>query len=366
MRRRIRVLLLLLAIALAALVYCGSTPSIAEPHIGDTPTQEPAASESSATPTSSPTATDTPAATPTATAPPPTPTATATPYPSPTATPSPTPIPTPDPRELILRLSREPELRAAVCQPDPEQPYNEGQIIVPMLLYHFVGRESLEDEGGSVSRFNVTLEDFETQLALLHHLGYQTVTVNEVIEALHGERRLPERPIAITVDDGWIEQYTHIFPLLLEYNMRATFYIPSSYPIGGRFVTWEHLADMVASGMEIGSHTKNHLDLTTLSEAAAWEELSASRQILEARLGITVTSISYPFGAYNNALVELAKQAGYRGALALGPSPRQHMQRIYALTRAEVAGDRPMTTFVSYLPWRGLETDLCREPAGME
>ena len=253
-------------------------------------------------------------------------------------------------------------LQAAVCQPDVNLNLSEGQIPIPILLYHFVGRDALESAGQSTTRYNVTAADFDMQLALLHRLGYQTVTISEVADAISGTLTLPARPIAITVDDGWVEQYTHIFPALKKYEMRATFYIPGTYPVGGRFVTWEQLKAMSDAGMEIGSHTHKHVDLAAQSAETAWRELTLSKKTLEEKLGITVYSVSYPFGTYSSSVIQLTQKAGYRAAVALGPTPKQSMASLYRLNRIEIFGTRDLIDFVQNLPWRGQGTTLCENP----
>lgn len=312
---------------------------------------------STATATVSPTTTPSPTATPTPT---PTPTATFTPMPSPT--PTITPTPTPDMTVLDAHWDTDAALPELLCQPDQEVSLREGEVLVPILLYHFVGRGTMEADGQSQSRFNVTVADFDAQLAILHRLGYQTVTVGEIAAAISGTYALPPRPIAITIDDGWIEQYSVMFPLLQKYGMRATFYIPSNYPVGGRFVTWEQLQEMVDAGMEIGSHTRTHADLTAVDLEIASYELTASKRVLEEKLGITVLSVSYPFGNYSGAVIELARNAGYQAAVAVGPPSRQSVANLFALRRIEIIGTEPLLKFVSWLPWRGQGTELCPAP----
>jgi len=232
-------------------------------------------------------------------------------------------------------------------------------VLVPILLYHFVGREALEASGRTTTRYNVTKADFEAQLALLDRLGYHAVTISEIADAIEGQAELPERSIAITVDDGWIEQYTNIFPLLQKYNFCATFYIPSSYPIGNRLVTWEQLKEMADTGMEIGSHTCKHVDLTVQTPQLAWREIYTSRLTLEARLGVTVTSFSYPYANYNASIIELLKKANYRSAVAMGTLPIQGVNNRYAMNRIEIFGDRDLLDFIRRLPWLGEGTSLC-------
>ncbi len=303
-----------------------------------------------------PTATSPPTATPIPPTPEPTATATSTPLPSPT--------PTPDMSVLDARLASDTELRAAICQPHQKLTENprEDEVIVPILLYHFVGRGNLEDgEHRSTTRYNVTRADFDAQLALLRRLGYETVTISEVVAAINGEGRLPPRPIAITVDDGWVEQYTQIFALLQKYQMRATFYIPSTYPVGGRFVTWEQLQEMSNAGMEIGSHTRTHADLIAVDAETAWYEVNSSKATLEATLGISITSLAYPYSSYSSATIELLQKAGYDAAVAMGSTPRQSADRLYTLQRFEIFGTRSLADFLDWLPWRGQQTPLCQE-----
>ncbi len=298
-----------------------------------------------------------------------TPTPTSTPRPTwtatPTVTPSPTitPTPTPDMSELDRRLQTDADLRAAICQPDTKITPRQGDVIVPIFLYHFVGRATLEDESHhSKTRYDVTKADFDAQLALLRRLGYHTVTIDQVVAAIHGQTTLPSRPIALTIDDGWIEQYTNILPLLQKYGMVATYYIPSTYPVGGRFVTWDQLQEIANAGMEIGAHTRKHVDLTSVDAQTAWYELSDSKATLEAHLGITITSLSYPYANYSPAVIAMVKKAGYTSAVAMGSTPRQNEASIYRLNRTEIFGTHTLADFVERLPWRGQGTVLCPAP----
>ena len=365
MTRYIPKLLLFTLTALMVLALLGKTLPASVPQLADAQQMPPAMPTSfiQAQP-SLPTSTPTPTTPPTLIPPQRPPTTALPPHtPSPTTRPTRTPAPTPTPNMTTFdtQFKTNPDLQAAICRPDMKLTLHEGQIAVPILLYHFVGRASLENEGQSTTRFNITTHDFDAQLALLHQLGYQTVTISEVTAAISGTYTLPSRPVAITVDDGWIEQYTNILPALQKYGMRATFYIPSTYPVGGRFVTWEQVKALRDAGMEIGSHTRTHVDLTTISAETALYELANSKQVLEEKLGITITSLAYPFGTHGPSVRALTQQAGYRAAVALGPTPKQSAANRYALNRTEIFGTQPLSNFLKWLPWRGMGTDLCPE-----
>jgi peptidoglycan/xylan/chitin deacetylase (PgdA/CDA1 family) len=223
-----------------------------------------------------------------------------------------------------------------------------------------VGEGSLEQDGASTSRYNVTADRFEAELAVLERLGYHSVGVSQIAAALGpAKARLPERPIAISFDDGGVDQYQEVFPLLMKYRLVGTFYIPSTYPGGDQTISWDQLAEMAAAGMEIGSHSRTHIDLSKADEEKAWEEIRMSKVELEKRLRVRVDTFAYPFGGFSPELAKLVDRAGYLGGAGLGPSPVQSRASLFYLSRIEVRGDEPLADFVQLLPWRGEGTALC-------
>jgi peptidoglycan/xylan/chitin deacetylase (PgdA/CDA1 family) len=292
-------------------------------------------------------------------------TATSTVTPPPTSTPEPTatstPEPTPEPTRTVMQilLERDPALAEALCRPAALPTLQRGQVLAPILLYHHVGEAALEANGDSTSRYNVTAADFEAQLDLLNELGYHSVGVSRIVAAITRKEPLPERPIAISFDDGWIDQYQTIFPLLVKHGIVGTFYIPSTYPGGQDTVSWENLAEMIKAGMEIGSHSQTHADLRSVSEEVAWREIRMSKVDLEKRLGITIDTFAYPFGTYLPDLGTMVSRAGYLGGAGLGPSAVQGLGSIYYMSRIEIHGDEALAGFLSVLPWHGEGTPFC-------
>lgn len=252
-----------------------------------------------------------------------------------------------------------PDLMERICAPDPTYHLKDGEFLIPVFLYHFVGRETLERNGRSVSRFNVTAADFEAQLLLLKRLGYHPVTVGEIAAAMEGKATLPDRPIALTFDDGWREQYDVAFPLLQRYGMRATFFVSTSFIGYPRFMTWEELAEMRDAGMEIASHGRKHVNLANADDPEAWREIARSREALEEKLGVSAVSFAYPFGSYRKGLPAMLERAGYQIAVGLGGSPVHRPGSRYYFRRIEVSGLQSLGVFLDRLPWRGAETPLC-------
>ncbi len=85
-------------------------------------------------------------------------------------------------------------------------------------------------------------------------------------------------------------------------------------PTGEHLMSWQEVQTMAASGIEIGSHTANHVTLSVESRAVTQRELNDSRDVIADRLGAPPRYLSYPNGSYNQSVVLLAMEAGYSHA----------------------------------------------------
>ncbi len=110
--------------------------------------------------------------------------------------------------------------------------------------------------------------------------------------------------ISLTFDDGWSSIYDNAFPLLQKYNLVSTQYIISSYLGQPYYMTTAQIKAMQAAGSEIGSHTVDHPDLTTLSAANLTTELSQSQKTLQQVFGTSAAlNIASPYGSYNQTVI---------------------------------------------------------------
>ena len=98
---------------------------------------------------------------------------------------------------------------------------------------------------------------------------------------------------------------------LARHGLRGTFYVPLR-AVGDGLVSRSEMKELIAMGMEIGSHTVTHPNLTRLRTADLDRELRDSRRALEDLLGVEVSSFCYPGGKFNRAVTERAALAGYR------------------------------------------------------
>jgi len=199
-------------------------------------------------------------------------------------------------------------LQAAEAEARPLQP-PPAAVEIPILVYHHVV------PGRSAGVLFVTPEGFEQQLKFLQDNGYQSVSFSDLADCLEYGAPLPERPVILSFDDGWENQFTYGFPLLQKYGFSATFFMVTNYIDHQNFMTTDQLKTMIAAGMTIGSHSRSHPALPSLGTGQRLkDEIAGSKAWLEDRLGVAIDTFAYPYGSYTAADVAAVKAAGYRTA----------------------------------------------------
>jgi peptidoglycan/xylan/chitin deacetylase (PgdA/CDA1 family) len=210
------------------------------------------------------------------------------------------------------------------------------RVIVPILMYHRINVVTASTPAASRG-LTVHPADFARQMRWLKRQGYRTITRRELFEALMCGRRLGPKPIMITFDDGYRDNFK-ASPVLLRLGMRATAYVVAGR-ISGRdpsFLTWPLLRALEKRGIEIGSHTVAHHDMTSLSDAEMLRDLKTSRRTLERKLGHRVPWLAYPFGAYDERVERLARRAGYLLAVTTQTGTVQAARQPFAMPRLRI------------------------------
>lgn len=115
--------------------------------------------------------------------------------------------------------------------------------------------------------------------------------------------------VSVTFDDGWTSQFSNALPILNKYGLKATFYIISGELTDQPdYMTGSQVNNLYLQGMEIGSHTVSHVDLTQATQASLVNQMSQSQTTLQNLIGASVTSFAYPYGAYNANTIAVGKQ----------------------------------------------------------
>ena len=182
---------------------------------------------------------------------------------------------------------------------------------VPILEYHMVATYT-----DDVSyEYNVPPTEFRRQLEWLRDNGYTTVSLLDLMKAKKGKLTLPEKPIVLTFDDGYDDNYYELLPILREYDAKATVFMITNNIGQEGYLTWDDLRELQAAGVEIGSHTANHLPLTKVAPERYEAEIVLSKLHLEWNGIKTVFFLSYPNGKYNRAVLDYLADTEFLGAV---------------------------------------------------
>lgn len=205
-------------------------------------------------------------------------------------------------------------------------------VPMPIIMYHSL-------LPGESSDYVIDPALFEQDLQYLRDNGYTTVTVADLIAYVDEGKPLPEKPVMLTFDDGYYNNYLYAHPLLQQYEMRAVlspivsvseFYSDNpDQQNRPRYanLTWEQLAEMAQSGVwEIQHHSYDlhHVDRGRKGVAqkkgedgrdyreTLLDDLNKAAALLKDRVGVSPTAFVYPFGAYTIGTDPILKEYGFR------------------------------------------------------
>lgn len=207
---------------------------------------------------------------------------------------------------------------------------------VPVLMYHAVS----DDLWGYWELF-VSPSEMEAQLQYLQDNGFTTIHFSDLE---HIDRI--EKPVILTFDDGYLDNYTELFPLLQKYNAKATiFAITKSIGTHHLYFNWEQAREMADSGLvEIHSHTVSHPNLDELPYEEQKHELEQSQLDILRNCGRESYVLCYPTGRYNTDTLELAEEY-YNFALKMNGNDYYTGSDVYEMNRWYVYRGLPMGSF---------------------
>jgi peptidoglycan/xylan/chitin deacetylase (PgdA/CDA1 family) len=185
-------------------------------------------------------------------------------------------------------------------------------IVIPVLLYHSVSeRPPPSGAWGAVSP-----ADFAAHAEAIVDSGREAVAITPLAAMLRGEQPLPERPCAITFDDGYADTYPAV-ELLRDRGLGSTVYVTTGEIGAPDRLSAEQVVGLARSGVEVGAHAVHHGHLDVLGDRELAEELQVSKAQLEHLIGQRVDSFAYPHGAYDARVRGGVIAAGYRSAAAV-------------------------------------------------
>lgn len=233
---------------------------------------------------------------------------------------------------------------------------------IPVFMYHHVSPH--KDD-----MVTVTPDIFEAQMKFLSEAGYKTLSSDELVGLTIGSHKIQEKAVAVTFDDGYLDNYLYAFPVLKKYQVKAAIFIVTNWvekssefkaqgselmiekmpnhkdakrlieegKMHKAIMNWDMIKEMQESGLvEFYSHTISHRKCAEMPDDELLRELEDSKKIIEQELNKPCPYLCWPKGSYNMSSVEIAKKAGYtalfttkRGVIKAG-SDRYCIERIVA------------------------------------
>jgi len=236
----------------------------------------------------------------------------------------------------------------------PKSEARPPDVRASILVYHRFGPVVADS-------MTVRTATFRWQLEYLREHDYQVIPLRALVA---WRSRLgpppPARSVVITADDGHRSVFTEMLPLVREFGVPVTLFIyPSAISNAAYAMTWQQLDILTTGGLfDIQSHTYWHPNFTTeqrrLPLAAyrtfAFTQLTRSKAAIEQRLGVHVDVIAWPFGVYDEELLQVAADAGYVAGVTLDRRTATARDPIMALPRFLITDAASGRHFAALLP----------------
>ena len=226
----------------------------------------------------------------------------------------------------------------------------DGYQVVPILCYHHFAENCK-------SPLCAPTHILDQQMRYLKDNHYRVISLSELLDFLNYRHAIPKRSVLITIDDGYRSAYNIAYPILKKYGFTATLFIYTNFVgVSKNAITWDQLREMKADGFEIESHTISHCDLTKKMKGEATKaymerikkELFVSKQILDEKLEQDTIGLAFPYGRYNQHVLNMCDEAGYRLSLSVRRGGNPFFTDPLTLKRNQVL-KRDMESFTTNL-----------------
>ena len=157
---------------------------------------------------------------------------------------------------------------------------------------------------------NIRISQFKQHIEELKKNKYNVISIDEIINALIYKKDLPEKTVGLTIDDAFLSIYKEAWPILKKNKLPFTLFVSTeSVTTKSRnYMNWNHIREMVNSGVSIGHHTKNHLHLTNSNKKNVINEIEEASNDFLKNLGFVPDIFAYPYGEYNLEIKQIVQK----------------------------------------------------------
>ena len=216
---------------------------------------------------------------------------------------------------------------------------------VPILMYHVL---SAPPANAPYPELYVPPNDFAGEVAWLAAHGYHAVTLKQVFDSWRGATALPQKPVVLSFDDGYLSDVKTALPVLKARHWPGVLNleVANLKPVWG--IRPPGVRKLLAAGWEVDAHTLTHPDLTKVGSARLREEVTGSRIEIRKMFHVPVNFFCYPAGRYDPVVVAAVQQAGYLGATTTNYGLAKPAE-LYTLSRIRVNGSDGVKGFATKL-----------------
>lgn len=201
---------------------------------------------------------------------------------------------------------------------------------IPVLNYHQINNQDHNALTLSTSEFAAQMKDLAEE-------GYTTITPDQLLDYLQHETTLPEKPVLITFDDGYKDNYFNAYPILKQYKFNATIFLISSLVNKDHYLSWQEIQEMNSNHILFEGHTFSHPHLNEIKdEKILQQELLDSKKDLEKNLGYKIDYLAYPYGDYDQHVISMVQKYGYRAAFTVHLGSDMDKDNPYTLNRVPI------------------------------
>ena len=229
--------------------------------------------------------------------------------------------------------------QAAVAA-DTSETVGVGEIFVPAIMYH-----SLLKDPARAGDYVVSPAVFEEDMRYLTENGYETVFVSDLIDYVEKGVPLPEKPVLVTVDDGYLNVMTYANPYMKENGLKGVMNVVGTYTDlsteqdehnpAYSSLTWDEIAELANSSVfEIGNHTYNMHSMTSRKgckkmygesyeeyRKSMFDDIAMLQGLLSDKSGVTPVTFAYPFGFVSEDSVDILRDMGFKALLTCNEKP---------------------------------------------
>ena len=225
----------------------------------------------------------------------------------------------------------------------------------PILMYHAFARR-----GERASRYVIPGRRFVVQMLALRLLRYRVVGLDDIARSIDGQAAWPRRTVAITIDDGYRDNFEIAYPILRWLGYPATIFLVSAKLgathdrsdkdlVGRPLLDLPLIREMAAGGLRFGAHPRTHPSLPSISQAMVRDEVGGSRAELQRALGAPIETFAFPYGEWDDVAVRAVRDAGFLAACTVRSRPCYPDGRPLLIDRIEICGRDSLIAFLRKL-----------------